>query len=194
MPWFQSSYPDRGFKRSKAKAPFAFAFAFAFAFTQGLAFEIFFRGFYVVLEGPPNVGRDLLPPDWSKAFGDGNLTATGGRLTFFLTEPVVVVCGLVAGVEPFITRFSHCSTGPVTKSPSSSTSLSSSSPNGPLGASMPPGNCLNCLVSLVNSRLMGLVLALTSEAGRWGCDNKSCSLAARAAALLSRAFSVNSPL
>ena len=50
-----------------------------------------------------------------------------------------VMWGLVVDGLPFIMRFNHCSTGPVTKSPSSS---SSSSPGGQPGAPtpVPPGN------------------------------------------------------
>jgi len=56
----------------------------------------------------------------------------------FLTGPEGVSCGLGADGLPFIMRFNHCSTGPVTKSPFSP----SSSPGGPPGAptTAPPGN------------------------------------------------------
>ena len=56
----------------------------------------------------------------------------------FFTRPEGVMCGLGVDGLPFIMRFNHCSTGPVTKSPSSS----SSSPGGPPGAPTPapPGN------------------------------------------------------
>ena len=56
----------------------------------------------------------------------------------FLTGPEGVICGLGVDGLPFIMRFNYCSTGPVTKSPSSS----SSSPGGPPGAPAPtpPGN------------------------------------------------------
>ena len=64
----------------------------------------------------------------------------------FLTGPEGVICGLVVDGLPFIMRFNHCSTEPVTKSPSSS----SSSPGGPPGAPTPaaPGKLAYALGQL----------------------------------------------
>ena len=80
--------PRQGFQAFQRQGPFAFAFAFAFTPRTGFR-QFFFEGFPSFSKGFQTLGEICFFLTGQRCtgfgfFGNGNLTTTGGRLTFLL--------------------------------------------------------------------------------------------------------------